>query len=205
VQLVGVGGAVAYTVVDIIIGDAGAGTERYLAAEVGEEIQPVVVVVFGDGEVAVQHHPVDEVRELAHAAADALRGAPFGDGETFLVSLTLGGATDETPDRESLAGPDEESVDMLHRQREVGGLILLQLHIHVSQTAADERVMVIDEGGQQLLALLLSEAGISEEVLQMAFKDAFLHRETVGKRGYFAKQFSFHFHHADRKSALHFS
>ena len=94
---------------------------------------------------------------------------------------------------------------MLHRQREVGGLILLQLHIHISQTAADERVMVIDQDGQRFLASLLGEAGISEEVLQMAFKDAFLHREKVGERGYFAKQLSFHFHNADRKSALHFS
>ena len=52
-QLISVGGVVLHPIVDVVVGNAGAGAEGYLPAEVGEEVEAVVMVVLGDGEVAV--------------------------------------------------------------------------------------------------------------------------------------------------------
>ena len=71
-ELIGVVGVVAHPVVEVVVGDAGACAEGYLAVVVGEEVDAVVVVVLDDGELGVEHHPVDEVGELAEPAADAL-------------------------------------------------------------------------------------------------------------------------------------
>ena len=64
-ELIGVGGVVPETVVQIVVGDASACAEGYLTAEIGEEVQPVVMVVLGDGQLAVEHHPMYQVGELA--------------------------------------------------------------------------------------------------------------------------------------------
>ena len=71
-ELICISGVVAETVVDVVVRDAGASAERNLAAEVGKEVEAVVVMVFRDGQITVQYEPMDEVRQLAHAAANAL-------------------------------------------------------------------------------------------------------------------------------------
>ena len=147
-QLVWGIGIVAHAVVDIVVGDAGARAEGDLAPEVGEEVEPVMMVVLNDGEVAVEHHPVDEVRQLAQAATDALRGLALGDGEPLLVALKRCGAANLMPHGEGLARADDESVDMGNSEGEVGGLVLLELHIDIAQAPTDERVVAIDDNGQ---------------------------------------------------------
>ena len=52
-QLIGVSGVVAEAVVDVVVRDAGARAEGNLASEVGKEVQTVVVMVLGDGQLAV--------------------------------------------------------------------------------------------------------------------------------------------------------
>ena len=136
-QLVGVRGVVAEAVVNIVVRDTGTCAEGYLPSEVGKEVQSVVMMMLRDGQFAVQHEPVDEVRQLAHAAANALRGLTLGDGQPFLVSPTLGGAPDELPYGERLTRTFQQSVDVLHRQSEVCRLVLLQLHVHIAQSPAD--------------------------------------------------------------------
>ena len=180
-ELIGVRGVVAEAVVDVVVRDAGAGAEGNLAAEVGEEVESVVVMVLGDGQFAVQHEPVDEVRQLAHAAADALRGFALGDGQSLLVALALGGAPDETPDGERLAGTNHQSVDVLHRQSQVRRLVLLQLHVHIAQSPTDERVVAIDHHGQRLLRPLLGELRLPQHVLNVALQDFLLHRQPIGE------------------------
>ena len=137
-ELIGVSGIIAETVVDIVVRDAGAGAERNLAAEVGKEIESVVVMVLRDGQLAMQHEPVYQVRQLAHAAADALRGLALGDGQSLLVAPALGSASDEFPYGECFAGMNHQSVDMLHCQGQVRRLVLLQLHIDVAQSPTDQ-------------------------------------------------------------------
>ena len=61
-ELIGVSGIIAETVVDIVVRDAGASAEGNLTTEVGEEVESVVVMVLRDGQFAVQHKPMDEVR-----------------------------------------------------------------------------------------------------------------------------------------------
>ena len=49
-------------VVDVVVRYAGTRAERYLTAKVGKQVQPVVVVMLGDGQLAVQYKPVNQVR-----------------------------------------------------------------------------------------------------------------------------------------------
>ena len=85
-----------------------------------------------DGQFAVQYEPVDEVRQLAHAAADTLRGLALGDGQSLLVPLLLGSPSNEFPNGECLAGMNHQSVDVFHRQSQIRCLVLLQLHVDVA-------------------------------------------------------------------------
>ncbi len=57
-ELIGILGIVAEAVVNIVVRDAGAGAEGYLAAKVGEEVESIVVMVLRDGQFAVQYEPV---------------------------------------------------------------------------------------------------------------------------------------------------
>ena len=116
-----------------------------------------MVVVLNDGELAMEHHPVYEVRKLAEASTNALRGFPIGDKESLLVAFPAVGAPNKLPHGERLARVNEDAVDMAHGQCEVRGLVLLQLHVHVAQAAAYEGVVAIDKDGQTLLRTLHGE------------------------------------------------
>ena len=141
-------GIVAHTIVDIVVGNTGARTEGDLTTEVGKEIEPVVVVMLNDGEIAMEHHPVDEVGELAQSAPNALRGCSLGNGKSLFIAFLGCGAPYLMPHREGLARADNESVDMLDSQGEVGGLVFLQLHIDITQATTNEGVVAIDDHGE---------------------------------------------------------
>lgn len=174
-QLVSPVGIVAHTIVDIVVRDAGACTEGYLTTEIGEEVEPVVVVMFNDGEIAMEHHPVDEVRELAQAAPNALRGLSLGNGESLFIAFLGCGAPNLTPHGEGLTRADDESVDMLDSQGEVGGLVFLQLHIDIAQATTDEGVVAIDDHGERIGGALMGEGDMGEEILEVALQDLLLH------------------------------
>ena len=140
-----------------------------------------MVMVLGDGQLAVEHHPVYEVRQLAHTAPDALRGLASGYGEPFLVALAPCGASHEPPQREGFAGADDDTVDVGDGKGKVDGLVLLKLHVHVAQPAADERVVAIDHHGQRLTASLGGEARLASEVAEVALQYFLFHRKTIGK------------------------
>ena len=186
-QLIGVGGFILHPVVDVVVGDAGACTEWDLAAMIGKEVKGIVMMMFRDGEVAVEHHPVDEVGELAHAASNALAGLSVRDGESFLISSALGGATDEVPYGEGLSGMNEQSVDVLDCQSEVDRLVFLQLHIHIAQTATYERVVAIDDHRKRVLGAFLGKADTFEHVLDMTLQDFLLHGQTISEWRDFAE------------------
>ncbi len=69
-KLVGVDGLILYSIINVVVGYAGACAKGYLTTEVGKEVEPVVVVMFGDGQFAVQYKPVNEVGELTESAPD---------------------------------------------------------------------------------------------------------------------------------------
>ena len=97
-QLVSVLRIVCDTIVAIIVDDAGACAERNLPVEVGEEVESVVMVMLCDGEFRMKHHPMDEVRELAHASTDAARRLAVGDSQPFSKSTTFGVASHKSPE-----------------------------------------------------------------------------------------------------------
>ena len=186
-QLISVGGFILHPIVNIIIGDAGACAKRDLTAMIGEKIQCIMMMMFRDGEVAVEHHPVDEVGELAHAASDALAGFSMRDGESFLIASALCGAPDEFPYGEGLSGMNEQSVDVLDCQSEVDRLVFLQLHVHIAQTATDERIVAIDDHRERVLGAFLSKADTVEHVLDMTLQDFLLRGQTVSEWRDFAE------------------
>ena len=49
-QLIGTRSVVLHSVIQIVIDDAGARSERYLAVEVGKEVETIVMMVLCDGE-----------------------------------------------------------------------------------------------------------------------------------------------------------
>ena len=74
---------------------------------------------------------MNQVRQLAHAAADALRRLSLGDGKPLLVTFPFGGTPDEFPYGERLARADEQTVNVFHGQSQIGGFVFLQLHVDI--------------------------------------------------------------------------
>ena len=185
-------GVVAQAVVDVVVGDAGACAEWYLTAEVGEEVEGVVVVVLGDGEVAMEHHPVDEVGELTESASDALRGLSLGDGESFFITSGGGSAPYLVPHGEGLARVDDESVDMGDGEGEVGSFVLLELHVDIPQSAADEGVVSVDDDREGVGGTFVGEGDPGAPVFEVALQDFLFRGEFIGERTEFAEQLSGH-------------
>jgi len=96
------------------------------------------MVMLNDGKVAVQHKPMNQIRQLAHSTSNALRWLSFGNGQTFLVAFLLSGSSYKLPYRENFARTNQQTVDMGNSQGKVGSLILLQLHIDIAQPTANE-------------------------------------------------------------------
>lgn len=166
-QLVSARGVVLHPVVQIVIDDAGARSERNLAVEVGEEVEPVVMMVLGDGQVGVEHHPMYEVGELAHASAFSLCGTATGNGQSFLEAASFGVTSHQTPERERLSRTDDDAIHAGGGDGEIDGLVLLQLHVHVAQSSANQRIMFFDDDWQPVAALVMGKAFLAEEVLQV--------------------------------------
>ena len=96
-ELIGVGRVVPDTIIDVVVGYAGARSKGNLTAEVRKQIQAVVMVMLRDGQLAVQDKPVDQVRQLAQSSADALRWLSLGDGQALFVAFSSGGPSYEFP------------------------------------------------------------------------------------------------------------
>ena len=144
-ELVGVVRIIPHPVIKVVVRDAGACAERNLPSEIGEKVQTVVVMVLRDGQLAMQHHPVYQVRQLAHPASDPLRWLPLRDGQSLFVTFPLCGTADALPDGEGLAGTNEQPVNVFYGQGQIGGLVLLQLHIDIAQSATDKRVVLVNK------------------------------------------------------------
>ncbi len=71
-ELIRVGSLILHPIVNIIVRDAGTSSKWYLATEVGKEIKSIMMVMLSDGQFTMQHHPVNEVRQLAEPTSDAL-------------------------------------------------------------------------------------------------------------------------------------
>ena len=124
-ELVGVLRVVLDPIVNVVVGDAGACSKRNLTAMIWEKVERIMVVMFCDGEVAMKHHPMDEIGELTHATADALGGFSMRDGQSFLVAFAGSGASKEFPHREGFAWTNQQTINMFDSQGEIDRLVLL--------------------------------------------------------------------------------
>lgn len=96
-------------VIQIVVGNGRADPERDLPSAVGEQINPIMMVVLHDTQRGMEHQPVQQVGELAQSAADALRRLPTLDHEPFAVALPRRGRSHEPPERKDFARPDEHA------------------------------------------------------------------------------------------------
>ena len=67
-------GGVLKTIIQIVVDNRSACAEWNLPVEIREQIHAVVMVVLHNRHRRVQDHPVNEVGELAHSAADPVAG-----------------------------------------------------------------------------------------------------------------------------------
>ena len=109
-----------------------------------------------------------EVGELAHSSAFSLCGTAAGNGQSFLEAASLGVTSHQTPERERLSRTDDDAIDAGGGNRQVDGLVLLQLHVNVAQSPANQRIMFFDDDGQPVAALVMGKAFLAEEVLQVS-------------------------------------
>ena len=139
------------------------------------------MMMLGNRQLAMQHHPVYQVRQLAQSATDSLRRSSLRYGQSLFVTFPFGGTPHLSPYRERLTRSDQQSVDMLHCQGEVDRFVFLQLHVDITQPAANQGVVAIDQDGQWLLCPFVGKRCLSDEVSQMTFQYLFLHRQPVGE------------------------
>lgn len=181
-ELKGLRRVVAEAVVEVVVEDRRAGAERHLTAKVGEQVELVVVVLLGDGQRRVEHHPVDEVAELAHPAADSFVGLRIGVDETCAVAACGAGRPDETPERKRFARTDEDAVDLRCGERKVDGFVVLQHRIDLAERAADEGIVAVDERGKRRFRARFGKVLTGCDVAQRAERAAFLNRNAVRER-----------------------
>ncbi len=80
---------------------------------------------------------MNQIRQLTHTAANALRGSPLLYGESFFVTFSLGGTSYLPPYGKCVAWTKYQPVDMGDSKSQISGFILLQLHIDITQTPSD--------------------------------------------------------------------
>ena len=149
-----------------------------------------MVVQLGDGEGAVQHQPVDQVRQLAQPAPDASAQIAAGDGQSFLVALAAGGVAHRAPEGKGLARGDDQPVHLRGSQLQIAGLALLQPGGHPSQPAADHRAVALHQSRQRLGLPGICEPLAAGQVPHPAQKPFLAQRDPVAHRTVFTKQFS---------------
>ena len=149
-----------------------------------------MVVQLGDGEGAVQHQPVDQVRQLAQSAPDALAQPAAGDGQSLLIALAAGGVAHRAPEGKGFAGGDDQPVHLCGGQLQVAGLALLQPGVYPGQPAADYRAVALHQSGQRLGLTGGRKPLAACQVLRMAHKPLLAQRELVAHRPVFTKQLS---------------
>lgn len=150
------------------------------------------MVVFRDGQRGMEHHPVDEIGELAHPAADPRGRNAIPNGQPFPIALTGGTIACQPPKGKGFAGADQNFVHMGSNQRKVDRLVFLEDRIGVSELSPDQGGMAFDSHRKQGIRLNGSEFFPGDEILQSTLPNFFPGGELVGQRGYFAEKTTLH-------------
>ncbi len=92
------------------------------------------------------------------------------------VTSAFSGATDELPNGECFPWTNQKSIYVLDSQSEVDRLVLLQLHIDITQSSADERIVATDDHWQRFLCTHFGKMNTLQRILQMPFQDFSIER-----------------------------
>ena len=179
-------------VIQIVVGNGRADPERDLPSAVGEQINPLMMVVLHDTQRGMEHQPVQQVGELAQSAADALRRLPTLDHEPFAVALPRRGRSHEPPERKDFARPDEHARHFRRGKPQINGLVFLEPHVHVAEPPPDERGMAIYQYRKRLFPPRPGKGAGAAQILQMPERNALPARKLVCKRAQITKQLTRH-------------
>ena len=167
-------------------------SRRDLPSAVGEQINPIMMVVLHDTQRGMEHQPVQQVGELAQSAADALRRLPTLDHEPFAVALPRRGRSHEPPERKDFARPDEHARHFRRGKPQIDGLVFLEPHVHVAEPPPDERGMAICQYRKRLFPPRPGKGAGAAQILQMPERNALPARKLVCKRAQITKQLTRH-------------
>ena len=150
------------------------------------------MVLLGDGQRRVELHPVDEVAELAHPAADGLAGLCVGNDQPCAVAVRGAGRANEVPERKCFARTDEDAVDLRRGEREIDRFVVLQYRIDLAERAADERVVAADERGKRRFHAHFRKVLAGGAIPQRAERAVLFDRNAVRERRKLTEQFAVH-------------
>jgi hypothetical protein len=138
----------------------------------------------------MQNHPVKQVGELAHSAADALVCPVVPDHQTRQVAFPPTEFPHQMPKRKRLSRPDQDPIHPRRGQGKVPRFIFLQLYIYVVQPPPDQRAMFDQQRREPVLAFLVCEGHVPRRapVFDVTPADFFLNREAVGRRAKVTKK-----------------
>ena len=159
-QLKGVRRGVGELVVDVVVKDRGPAAERQNTAFVGEGVEGVVPAL-GDGQGAVQDHPVDEVGDLADTPADARAGLAERKLHARQKTAPGRGRADPATEGKHLARPDDQPVERPHGNAQVDDLVALQVHVAFAELFQQHGLVLDDPEGEEVVALF---AGVATAV-----------------------------------------
>ena len=96
------------------------------------------------GQRRMQDHPVQQVRELADAAADPRLGLAVRQPHAFQITLAAGRVADDLVERERLAGADQQAVDLCAGELQVRDLVVLHPHLGLAELSQQQRLVPLD-------------------------------------------------------------
>ena len=141
----------------------------------------------------MQHHIVNQIGELAQAAADAAGNAVVADDQSLQIALFRRGFAHGFIKGKGLSGVDDQPVDAAACQTQIHRFIFLQTHVHPMELTADDFVVALPQTGQRLLLVGAGKAHTVAQIPHPAQRRFFYFGNLIGHRAKFTKKSSFQF------------
>jgi hypothetical protein len=175
---VGLGPRVHEAKVHVVVEDGRARPERHHASRVGEGVVAVVMPLHHP-HAGVQHHPVQQVGELAQAAADIGRHRAVHQHQAGEIAPAGARPAHAPPEGELLPGPEHPAVQVGDRQAEVLDLVALERHVDVAETSHEPRSVAHDAMRGVRLRVEPRVAPVTDEPVGLPVEPVGRHRDAV--------------------------
>lgn len=159
---------------------------------VGEQINPIMMVVLHDTQRGMEHQPVQQVGELAQSAADALRRLPTLDHEPFAVALPRRGRSHEPPERKTSPGLMSTPDTFGAASRKLTALFSWSRMSTLPSRRRMSEAWAVCQYRKRLFPPRPGKGAGAAQILQMPERNALPARKLVCKRAQITKQLTRH-------------